>query len=226
MIKAHNYQSVCSDLAEAFRTRYRGKSVNITGLIFARPESPLAKEEVIPNIEYWHHRSDFFTDFYCAGFGAYGGRKAGPRDAKRLKDVHHADWWYSSSSFNAFLNEIESRTTWKYRGGTDIIVVNARYESQKDSAWLDFTSAVAINLERAKKDEAIRDVPELAETVFAFAKNLNESRDLVWVYSDKRGFLVLRDSLKNLLLSFLPEALRPGAKKAFHFVAADISKHQ
>jgi hypothetical protein len=43
-------------------------------------------------------------------------------------------------------------------GGTDIIVVNARYESQKGSAWLDFTSAVAINLERAKKDEAIRDV--------------------------------------------------------------------
>src|SRR3569832_2612466 len=153
MIEAHKYEAVCTSLAEAFEQRYRRKDVNVTGLLFARPESPLAKEEVIPHIEHWHHRSDSFTDFFCAGYGAAGGPDEVPADIRRLDDIRHVDWWYSSTAFNAFLSEIESRTKCTYRGGTDIIIANARYDSVRRAAWLDFSSSIAINLEQAKKDE-------------------------------------------------------------------------
>jgi hypothetical protein len=226
MIEAHTYDGVCARPARAFEERYRLKDVNITGLLFARPESALAKAEVIPNIEYWHHRSDAFTDFFCAGYGAFGGPGV-PSDSRRLDDVRHVEWWYSATAFNNFLHEVERRTRWTYKGGTDIIIVNARHDSKTHAAWLDFSSAIAINLEQAKKDEAMRDVPELAEAIFWFAKNINESKDdPVWAYSDQRGVRVLRRSLKDMLISFLPESLRPDAKAAFHFVTTDISRDQ
>jgi hypothetical protein len=200
--------------------------VNLTGILFARPETALAKAEIIPQIDYWHHRSDNHTDFFCGGFGAYGNQPDSekPEDADPLPDIRHDKWWYSPIAFTQFVNEIESLSTWNYSGGADLIITNARYNRDQNTAMLDFTSAMVVDLESAKKDEAILTVPHLVELIFRFAKQINEDmQNPAWVCSDKKGFLVLRSSLKDLLLSFLPTALQPAARRAFHFKVSDIS---
>ncbi len=63
-----SYRGMLRELREAFRERYRRRDVNITGIMFARPESVFAQKEILPHIDYWHHRSDNYTDFFCPGY--------------------------------------------------------------------------------------------------------------------------------------------------------------
>jgi hypothetical protein len=221
MIEAHTYSEVCTVLAKRFKKAYLRKDVNLTGIIFAIPDSPFAKEEILPHIDYWHHRSDNVTDFFCAGFG-HG--PAAHRDKARVAMIRNAEWWFSASCFNKFVREIEARSSWKHSGGTEIIITTVRYDALVKKASLDFRSAIAIDLDQASKDEAIPSAPHLMQSVFQFAANLNEhSTDPAWDYSDKMGLRIAKSTLKESLLSFLPKALRGGAKKAVHFASRDIS---
>jgi hypothetical protein len=223
MVPAHNYEGICQILKDAFEKRYRRKDCNITGLLFAQPQAALAKAEVIPHIDYWHHRSDQYTDFFCGGYGSYWGDDV--PDKVQVTEILHNPWYFSPRLFAEFVEEIQSMTTWKYSGGADVIVTNARYDSMKREASLDFSTAIVINLDKAKQDQAIQTVSHLFELIFEFAKNLNESiEDPAWVFSDQLGMHVVRSSLKELLLSFLPKSLRPEARKAFYYAAGDIGK--
>jgi hypothetical protein len=47
------------------------KRVRMVGLLFARSDSPLAKKEIIPSLEYFHDRSGEHIDFYCPGYASY-----------------------------------------------------------------------------------------------------------------------------------------------------------
>lgn len=56
-----------SCLTDAFLKRYRSyrlKDVALTGVLLARPEDKLCKEAIIPHLEFWHYRSDYYTDFF------------------------------------------------------------------------------------------------------------------------------------------------------------------
>jgi hypothetical protein len=146
-------------------------------------------------------------------------------DRLPVSGIRNAQWFFSPSVFNQFVTEIEAMTSWTYSGGTDIIITNARYNAASKTASLDFSSALAIDLDKAKKEEAIQDIPHLIETIFEFVKNLNEDiHDPAFVYSDRHGHRIIRSSLKNLLLSFLPKPFQPEARRAFHFIAQDIGR--
>ena len=111
----------------------------------------------------------------------------------------------------------------RYRGGCELIVTNARYDQESRRASLDLSSAIAVDLEAAQKDKAVRDVTDLCEAVFEFAKNLNEAtNNPCWEFSDRLGFRVVKGSLKEFLLKYLPSWLKPEVRKALHFVTADL----
>ena len=50
------------------RSGTKRKDAALTGILLARPEDAVARELVLPNLEYWHYRSDYYTDFFCAGY--------------------------------------------------------------------------------------------------------------------------------------------------------------
>ncbi len=223
MIEAHTYKEVCWQLAERFQKAYGPKQVNLTGLIFAHLDSPFAKAEIIPFIDYWHHRSDNVTDFFCAGFGS-GGPSDSPRDKFPVAEIRHDKWWYSSQYFTEFVRDIEAETNWKHSGGTDIIIATARYDQSTGTASLDFRSAIAIDLDEAKKDEAIKSTPHLMQSIFGFAQNINEdTTDPAWEYSDQMGLKITKSTLTDWLLNFLPKPLAKGTKRVVHFAVRDIS---
>lgn len=224
---ANTYRGMLDELSEAFRNRYRRKDVNITGILVARPQSAFAKKEILPHIDYWHHRSDNFTDFFCPGY--FSGNFYG--DAKPVVTVNRQAWFFSNHALTEFLSELESVTTWRYSGGCELLVTNARYKEERINqidtrmrASLDMSSAIAVDLEKAQHDQAFRDVTGLAEAVFDFAKNLNESvDDPCWQFSDKQGLRVVKSSLKEFLVAYLPSWIKPEVRKAFHFITTDIS---
>jgi hypothetical protein len=228
MYAIHSYDAICDELKRGFAERYRHRT-NVTGLIFARPQSELAKSEIIPNIEHWFHRSDFYTDFFLGGY-AVNAQNELP-DKERVKDeqpvniMPREQWFFSPLLFNQFLQEMESRTTWRYSGGTDFILATARYDEHTKNAWIDFDSPVSIDLELAKHDDAILNVPHLFETIFRLAKDLNEStEDPAKVISDKIGLSIAQGGLKEFILSSLPESLRKSARSAFHFASKNFKK--
>jgi hypothetical protein len=219
MDPVNSYWGMLQALEDGFRKRYKRRDVNITGILFARPASSFAQKEILPHIDYWHHRSDYYTDFFCPGYLRDDSGQSGPIVAT----VAGGKWCFTNQGFITFLEQLEPHTSWKYRGGCDLIVTNARYDQTTKHASLDLSSAIAVDLELAQKDNAVRDVSDLCEAVFAFAKNLNEATDdPCWQFSDRLGLRVVKGSLKEFLLKYLPSWIKPEVRKALHFVTADL----
>jgi hypothetical protein len=215
----NSYWGMLRTLEDAFRTRYKRRDVNITGMLFARPASRFAQREILPHIDYWHHRSDYYTDFFCPGYLCDDSGQTG----EVVATVGGVKWCFSNHGLVTFLEQLEPHTSWRYRGGCELVVANARYDEATRVASLDLSSAIAVDLEVAHKDKALRDVTDLCEAVFAFAKGLNEATDdPCWEFSDKLGLRVVRGSLKEFLLAYLPSWIKPEARKAFHFVVKDL----
>jgi hypothetical protein len=219
MVPANSYDGMLSTLRDAFKERYCRKDVNITGILFARPESHFAQKDILPYIDYWHHRSDCYTDFFCPGYEL----DSPSADRVEVATVGGSKWYLSNEEFVQFLEQLEAHTSWHYSGGCELLVTNARYDASKDTASLDLSTAIAIDLETAQKDKAFRDVTGLSETIFQFAKNLNEATDdPCWEFSDRQGLRLIKGSLKEFLLHYLPKWLKPEAQKAFHFYTRNL----
>lgn len=206
-----------AQLTNAFLTRYqtqRPKNVALTGILLARPEDKITKESILPHLEFWHYRSDFYTDFFCAGYIPV----QFVSDAK-LVDVciDGLDWGFSLRAFVELIEDVEKQTGWHYNGDPCLLLANAYFDSSK--AHLDFKRSIRINFREALDDKAIATPTELADSVFEFAKRVNEdTTDPVWELSDEFGVRLVKRGLKEAFLSLLPNWLSPTAKAGFHFV--------
>ena len=201
-------------LADAFRHRYRRKDVALTGILLARPEDRLTKEEILPHLGYWHHRSDNVTDFYCAGYIPTEFVGDAPPIGVTIDGL---EWGFSMRAYVEILEDVEQKTGWRSSGDPCLLLLNSYFDGQ--TAHLDYLRGLRINLREAIADKAFDTPTQLAELVFDFAKQMNEdANDPVWQLSDRLGRRVLKRSFKDILLSSLPKALNPRAREAFHYV--------
>ncbi|MBL9084752.1 MAG: hypothetical protein JNK76_23305 [Planctomycetales bacterium] len=229
MIPVTSYSGILYSLADGFHDRYRRTDVNIAGVLFARPHSAFTVNEILPHLDYWHHRSDYYTDFYCPGYIC--DQWPLPMPGEPLAVVNRSKWYFDTGLFVECLEQFERMTSWRYRGGCELLISNVRCNPPCDRSksvgfckpTFDLSSAMIIDLEKAFKEKAFRDVSQLSDDIFQFAKDLNEATgDPCWELSDQLGFRVVKGSLKEFLLSLIPKSLRPEARKAFHFVAQDV----
>jgi len=224
MIASPTYDFLCLELKR--RILERGQNhIHMVGLLFARPHSQLGKEEVVPNIDHFNHRSGKHIDFFFAGYGA--GEGVGSK-AKPLKKMFKnlllkANWAFDEELYVKFQDEIKERSKYRPSGGTDLILLNAKYNSEKDEAYLDFKGAVLCYLDRMKKDGSIISVEMLFERIIQYAEN-SAGDDPTWGFSDERGRERLGSALKKLILSFLPRNLGEDVMQAAHYAVVDISK--
>lgn len=205
-------------LTDAFVNRYRSyrlKDVALTGILLARPEDELVRKQILPHLEFWHYRSDYYTDFFCCGYIPV----QFVNDAKPVGvTIDGLKWGFSLRAFVELADEIEKQTGWHYSGADPcLILANAYFDGHK--AHLDFRRSIRINFREAIKDKAIATPTELADSVFEFAKHVNEnSTDPVWEFSDKTGVKLIKRGLKDTFIDWLPKSLKPSAKAAFQFV--------
>jgi hypothetical protein len=217
MMPPGSYEQMCRDLEASFRDQgsiplQPRRSARLVGLLFARPRTPFAAAEIVPSLRYFHQRSGHSINFYCAGFEVGWDLAATPDT-----DILTA---YSDTEFDAFRRDIETRCKWRYSGGADLLLANARFDGWEVA--IDFSSMISANLVKMKSDGAIDSVDSFFERIFQYSET-QDGTDPTWGFSDSSARSLIPSALKNLLISFLPEGLRADSKKAFHFVVSDLS---
>jgi hypothetical protein len=217
MIPAWDYNKVCSQLAYAFRYRYPADNVRMVGLLFAPAQARLAKDEIVPSLDYFHHRSGNHIDFFCAGYSRYGFT---PGEQPVTRD--DPPWKFSTEAFDRFRRDIERRCRWRYSGEADLLLMNGRRGIDEDAASLDFGSTIVCDLDRMIRDHAIHSVRRFFEDVFRFAESVTDP-DPTWGFSDEMGVRTAGSALKRVILSLLPEELGAAYRRAKHFAIRDVS---
>ena len=177
------------------------RPVRLVGILFSRPDVPLAKAQIIDSLEYFHVRSGDHIDFFCAGYGPDD-----PDDEHREAQVKVLErgWYFNTIHFAEVCSELEAKTGWEYGGRTELILTNARYDREEGVAQLDFNSMIVCKLEKWIRIGAIEDVQDFFERIFRYAKNATGD-DPTWGFSDKEGVQSLADALKGLVLSLVPK---------------------
>ncbi len=221
MITIYSYDQMASQLSNSFVQRYKQKDVNITGILLARPQHQFAQNEILPHLDFWHYRSDYYTEFFCVGYTDE--IPSGDPKAQVVARVGGSDWYFVPQAFIDVVDRLRRETNWSYDDECYLLITNSRFDRNSGRAWLDFEGSIVVNLGQAVKDEAIPSATQLANVLFEFAKSINENEtDPVWVFSDRMGLRVLKKSLIEYLLSWLPGAVNKGTKDAIHFVTQDL----
>lgn len=165
MIPAYTYEIICNELTN----KARRSEANLAGILFARPNSPLAKEEIVPNLSYFHRRSANKVHFFCCGYGAYW-QPSDYEGKVKVAQIEHADWYFSQNMFDNLRRVFESETNWKYSGATDLLLLNLT-DDRGEGSIFDFTTALKFPLEKMKSEGSICSAETFFEDVFRFADN-------------------------------------------------------
>ena len=194
MLGVLSYDQILDQLTASFNLSFsngRIPPVRMVGIIFARPESPLAAKEIVPNLDYFHYRSGEHLDFFCAGYGA---DYADDPDRKSQINVGDVGWKFNPNRFNAILKAMEKRSDWKYSGGTDLILTNARFDPATSRVSLDSESVMKCYLDEMIRIKAIPSVEEFFERIIKYAKSASGD-DPTWGFSDSEGLHAGKRSL-------------------------------
>ncbi len=197
------YQRILEILAERFEKDLAKTRPHLVGLIFGKPYVDLVEKQIRPDLEHLHHRSSRYIDFFTVGFSA-----AGTFDAKKYNDT---------------LSRFEASTNWQPSGGTDLILVNVKYDSATRKVTPDFTSALSVKLEDVAKVDGFENLGVFFEKLISAAKKDCGIESPSGV-SDALGVSLIKSATKGLLASLVPEGMRNETKAAFLFAVKDISK--
>lgn len=131
----------------------------------------------------------------------------------RLKDGTGVPWAFSQKMFAQFIDELESKTKWKYSGEAEIIVL---------SPDIDFSDCVVFNIEKMIKDRAIDRISELFESLIQYAR-LEGSSQSAHGYSEARAPKIFGDAVLGALLEG-PKALGKTWKEGRHYATRNLCK--
>jgi len=185
------------------------QKVRMLGILFAPQGAELAQKQIVPRIQEFYYRSGNNIDFFCAGYDSSWSEK---------KPILNFD----EKSYNEFRKDIESKTTWKYSGDVDLLLLNAKLNPQNERPNLDWETTIVCQLDSMIKDGAIRSVGEFLESIFKFAENQN-GEDPTWGFSDLQGLKKGKNWLIEVVLHLLPKHLADAARGAKHFSVRDVS---
>ena len=105
MLPAGSYKALCRDLSKSFKTNPDWLDrVRMVGIVFARPDTPFVKSEMLPSLTYYHHRSGQHINFYWAGFDPE--REASPEPSTDILNSRV----YHDKVFETSRKEIELRS--------------------------------------------------------------------------------------------------------------------
>ncbi len=159
-------------------------------------------------------------DFFFAGFSDHAWDETWIKKELPGRGV----WHYSSEMFNKFRSEMQKKTTWKYSGGSDLILANAKYDREANDVTLNFSTAVVCQLDKMKELKAFQSVEQYFEMIFQYAEESgNQSNTLD--FSDQAGVSAGRSSIKSIALSCLPKNAGKEIEKISQFAVSDIGRN-
>lgn len=201
-----------------FSAQRRSKLV---GLLFCHPQSPLAQTDIVPHLDYFHHRSGINVDFFCAGYGAHWSATEYP-DQQPVGTVNGVPWLFSAKALDHIRGEMERESRWRYSGEAELLLMPAFRVAGADPL-LDFDNAVVCNLEQMAADRAFTSARAFFERVFRFGES-QDGGNPAWALSDSVGLEKGREALRDAILSLLPKPLQKLYRAAGHYVVQSIKK--
>ena len=185
MVPAFRLKEVTEELKFSFETNPNWNN-RLIGFVFCRPELSLANSQIIPNLDYYHHRSGKNTDFFFAGYGQYWeGLIQEIPDQVKVTSGRSINWLFSLERFNEFREELERNTNWNYSGSIDLLLCNASRQ-KRDDGFIDFSNFFYCDLEKMINDKVIISIERLFENIFKYAESPNETNPAA-------NFIVTRD---------------------------------
>jgi hypothetical protein len=186
------------------KKRLASPPLRLMALVFGQPSNETFQKQIAPSLDYWHYRSGKRLDILCVGYGD----NAAEFDAKL---------------FASSIQWMQSRSAFEYSGGTDLVVVNTHVDQKSGWLSLDTSCVVAVAVDEAIADGAIKSAQNFMERVFTFVEK-QKSDDPTWGFSDAQGGKIAGSGLKALLISCLPKSLQKDAKAAFHLRVREYRK--
>ena len=152
MVEAITYESMIDDLSK----KYLGQSKTF-GILLVRPNRTAASEELLGDVQYFHHRSSNRLDIYMPGYGAYWGDEI--PDAVDICKVGNQMWSYSAERFSDFIGDLERVSKWKYHSEIELLLLDFREND------ISYKNVVRVNLNAALRDGAIDSATSFIENV-------------------------------------------------------------
>ncbi len=207
------------------------EKVMLVGILFAHPESKIAREHLYPRFYYYNIRSGDITDFFWAGYERmWSTSKDSPHDIGfgfRHRRPYYDDVEFDDDNFNRFRKGLEKMSRWRYSGGLDLILTNAKYLPYLDTGryndvHLDFQNAIVCKLDEFIHDGVISNIGEFLEHVFRFAED-DDSDNPAWALSDSKGTAIAKKKLIDWITDIPPKHLGDFIKKVKGFAIQDVS---
>jgi hypothetical protein len=132
-------------------------------------------------------------------------------------------WYFVAKSFNSFRKQVEAVTKWRYSGGCDMILLNSRSRPGQPFAELDFSSSIALRLDKIQELVATPTVSTLFEAIFQYAER-QDPNDPAWGLSDCLGLKTAITGLWSAVLSVLPQGVRTSVNAARQLVVQNIAR--
>lgn len=176
---------------------------SLIAVFFCNPNTPFARDEIIPFLNYFHKRSKQYINIFCCGFGAVSSSSDYP-DMQKVGSVDGMEWYYSDEAFVNVVDAFEERTKWKYSGENELLLLDIIKSNKPED--LTIKHAIVCNLEQMHKDKAFTSVRSLVEKLIYYAKS-DEAAN-AWKFSDKQGLQVTMNVLKDMVLNLLPSDIR------------------
>jgi hypothetical protein len=200
-------------------------------ILFCQPSHKLAKDEILPNLAYYHYRSGEYTNLYFSGYTQNKGDNKS--DYIHVGSLEGKEWYFSPKHFNIMRKDLENNTNWKYSGEVELILTNSVTIENNDKdniiyenrvkVLFDFSLCILCNLDEMIRIKAIPSIPSFLEKLFQYSENENE-KPSPWKFSDRFGLDFSKNAFQRFLLSILPKNLGDEVDRVKHFAVKNISR--
>ena len=184
MVDAISYEEMLRKMKEKYGNKRR-----IVGILFTRPTSNLAENEILKSLNYYHHRSGEDIDFYLPGYGAYWNNDY--PDGEVVCNIDGTKWSFSTKEYAKFIEKMSKNSKWKYNGESELILVDFVEQD------IDYSNTVSIELDQAIRDKAIVSISNFFEKIFMLSntdRSAYSSSDILTLNNLRES---ISDELKN-----------------------------
>lgn len=189
-------------------------------VLFVRPANQLGKREIIPNLDYLHYTAGDHLDFFCVGYYKLNQNAAKEPNQEIIK-VGDGSWGYSNLHFNKLKQFFESESKWEYSGRSDMIIANYSFHNGK--LLIDYSGAIALNLEDSLECRAINSIEEFI-TEFPKFVSTYTGKDPAFAFFKNRMHNIARKTLWQYIKSLLPKWFSDTPQQLNTFMLVDLRK--
>jgi hypothetical protein len=191
----------------------------IVGILFMRKGQKITDTEILPSLTYFNFRSGQ-TDFVLAGW-------------KHEVNSKEPGWHFDEMAFVKACDVINENTKWRYEGGTELLLFEARKGEEKTSGtkkhnthshsvYIDFSNALTLHLDTIM--QKLSEPPQVIfERIFSFSRNYMGDSPLQGLSFQEARVSAVAAVVQGVI-GYLPKEVKEQLEYARQFGVKDISK--